>query len=129
MGWGGLGWGGEGLGWAGLGRWGMGWGELRWAVVEGWRRESEERSGRAKSGRDGDHSGGRERAEWGRVGQRGAERGRGSTRVATYVSGDEHAVEPHRGVAEGAFKVEPEHVALPLRWDGELLPVPEHVAR
>ena len=123
------------------GRWcaaqGGGW--ARWARVSwGWARvgwggggEAEERRKCAK--REGPRRQRGTRAaergrRAGREGHRQAEWGRGSTRVATYVVGDEHAVEPHRGVAEGAFKVEPEHVAPPLRGDGELLPVPKHVA-
>ena len=112
----------------------------RWCAAQGgeWERvgwggggEAEERRKRAK--REGPRrQRGTRAAELGRragrEGHRQAEWGRGSTRVATYVVGDEHAVEPHRGVAEGAFKVEPEHVAPPLRGDGELLPVPKHVA-
>jgi hypothetical protein len=104
-----------GRGWAGWAR--VGWGGGG---------EAEERRKRAK--REGPRRQRGTRAAEGREGHRQAEGGRGSTRVATYVVGDEHAVEPHRGVAEGAFKVEPEHVAPPLRGDGELLPVPKHVA-
>ena len=127
LGWAWVGWGGEDGGGC--------WGGLRWAVVEAGRRKGEAdgrgvggtaKAAGAERGREAEREA--ERGSWRQRENSEAERGRWSARVATHVVGDEHAVEPHGGVAEGALEVEPEHVALPLRGDGELLPVPKHVA-
>ena len=130
--WGGRGWGGVGRmgGGAGVGCGGLWWrrgGGRAKRTGEEWEGQRRQRGPR-EAERQRERQRGAVGGSWRQRENREAERRRWSARVATHVVGDEHAVEPHGGVAEGALEVEPEHVALPLRGDGELLPVPKHVA-
>mmetsp|Transcript_14854 Transcript_14854/g.44050 ORF Transcript_14854/g.44050 Transcript_14854/m.44050 type:complete len:212 (+) Transcript_14854:1995-2630(+) len=49
--------------------------------------------------------------------------------VSTHVGRRHYTVHPHRRLPERALEIKPECRPLPIGRDGELLPVPQHVAR